>query len=82
MAKKQKDIAARRNLIGPRLRQKRRELDLTQEQLAERITELRMTQNTITKIETGYREVTDREVVALAQALGVAAGWLLGEDQK
>jgi len=78
MAKK----ATRRNLIGPRVRQKRREIDLTQEQLAERITELRMTQNIITKIETGYREVTDREVVALAQALGVAAGWLLWEDQK
>ena len=35
----------------------------------------------ISKIETGYREVTDKEAVALARALGVSAAWLLGETE-
>jgi transcriptional regulator with XRE-family HTH domain len=34
----------------------------------------------ISKIETGYREVTDVEVSAIARALGVPINWLFGED--
>ncbi|MGH2353837.1 MAG: helix-turn-helix domain-containing protein [Chloroflexota bacterium] len=33
----------------------------------------------IAKIESRLREVDDRELVALASALGVSAAWLLGE---
>ena len=36
----------------------------------------------ISKIEIGYREVTDVEVVAIARALGVSISWLYGENQK
>jgi len=37
---------------------------------------------TISKIETGYREVTDVEAVAIAKALGVTVGWLIGETEE
>ena len=33
----------------------------------------------ISKIETGYREVTDVEIVALAKALDVSVAWLFEE---
>ena len=40
---------------------------------------LRLERVTISKIETGYREVTDVEAMAIAKALGVSVGWLMGE---
>ena len=43
---------------------------------------LQLERPAISKIETGYREVTDKEVLALAKALGVSAVWLLGETNK
>jgi len=43
---------------------------------------LRIERATISKIETGYREVTDVEAAAIAQALGVTVGWLFGEGKK
>lgn len=36
---------------------------------------------TISKIETGYREVTDVEAMAIAKALGVTIAWLMGEGE-
>ena len=35
---------------------------------------------TISKIETGFREVTDIEAKAIAEALGVTIKWLYDED--
>jgi transcriptional regulator with XRE-family HTH domain len=37
---------------------------------------------TISKIEIGYREVTDIEAAAMARVLGVNIGWLFGENDK
>jgi hypothetical protein len=34
------------------------------------------------KIEMGYREVTDVEAKAIAEALGVTVAWLFGEGEK
>ncbi len=36
---------------------------------------------TISKIETGYREVTDVEALAIAKAMGVTISWLIGEGE-
>jgi HTH-type transcriptional regulator, cell division transcriptional repressor len=36
----------------------------------------------VAKIEIGLREVTDYELVRLAKALGVSAGWLVGETDQ
>ncbi len=42
---------------------------------------LRFERVTISKIEIGYREVTDVEVAAIAKALDVSIAWLFGEGE-
>jgi HTH-type transcriptional regulator, cell division transcriptional repressor len=55
---------------------------VTQADLAARlqIQGIKLDRVAISKIETGYREVTDFEVNAVAKALGVPINWLFGED--
>jgi transcriptional regulator with XRE-family HTH domain len=76
----------RRNIIGERVRLAREKAKplITQADLAARlqVEGLRLERVTISKIETGYREVTDVEAVAIAKALGVTVGWLLGETEE
>ncbi len=57
---------------------------VTQADLAARlqIEGTRLERVTISKIETGYREVTDVETVAIAKVLGVTVSWLLGESKE
>ncbi len=76
---------ARRNIIGERVRLARERAKplITQADLAARlqVEGLRLERVTISKIETGYREVTDVEALAIAKALGVTVSWLLGESE-
>ena len=76
---------ARRNVIGERVRLARERAKplITQADLAARlqIEGLRLERVAISKIETGYREVTDVEAIAIAKALGVTISWLLGESE-
>jgi transcriptional regulator with XRE-family HTH domain len=75
----------RRNIIGERVRIARERVKpiITQADLAARlqVEGLHLERVTISKIETGYREVTDVEVRAIAKALGISVSWLLGEDE-
>ena len=77
---------ARRNIIGERVRLARERAKplITQADLAARlqIEGLSLERVTISKIETGYREVTDVEAVAIAKALGITISWLLGESEE
>ena len=77
---------ASRNIIGKRLRiaRTRASPPITQGELAARlqVQGLPIERVTISKIETGYREVTDVEVAAIARILGVSVGWLFGADDK
>lgn len=54
---------------------------ITQADLAARlqVKELRVDRVTVSKIETGYREVSDIEAAAISEALGVSISWLFGE---
>lgn len=74
----------RRNVIGERvhLARKRAKPPITQADLAARlqVQGLKIERVTISKIETGYREVTDMEAAAIAKALGVSISWLYGEN--
>ena len=74
-----------RNIIGDRVRlaRKRAQPPITQEELAARlqVEGLSIERVTITKIETGYREVTDVEAAAIAKVLGVSLAWLFGEGK-
>ncbi len=57
---------------------------ITQTDLAARlqVQGLRLERVAISKIEIGYREVTDVEAVAIAKALGVSISWLFGEGEQ
>lgn len=74
-----------RNIIGDRVRLARKGANpqITQLDLAARlqIQGIELDRVTISKIETGYREVTDVEAKALAEALNVSIGWLYGESE-
>ena len=74
----------KRNIIGVRVNQARREAipPITQGDLIARLQVLMimLDQSTLSKIENQQRPVTDIELVALAKALKVSTGWLLGEE--
>ena len=75
---------ARRNITGERIKQARKTANpkITQTDLAVRLQlqGLQIERATISKIETGYREVTDVEVLAIAKALNVTISWLFNEE--
>jgi len=74
----------KRNIIGVNVSQARREAipPITQGDLIARLQVLgiMLDQSTLSKVENQQRPVTDVELVALAKALKVSTGWLLGED--
>jgi transcriptional regulator with XRE-family HTH domain len=71
------------NIIASRVRDARlsHKPPLTQDQLSGKLAAIGVSIDRagISKIETGARSVLDYEVKALAKALGVSSGWLLGE---
>ena len=71
------------NCSGLRIREKRIELNLSQEQLAAKLqlVGLDITQRAISRIETGLRVVPDFEISFFADALGVSPLWLLGLEE-
>ena len=76
----------RRNIIGKRVRLARKiaKPEITQNDLAARLQTqgLQLEQAAVSKIESGYREVTDVEVAIIAKALGVSINWLFDESDK
>jgi transcriptional regulator with XRE-family HTH domain len=73
-----------RNLIGDKVRQARlrHKPKVTQEDLLARLAVkgIDLEKTTISKIEAKTRPVTDIELVAIADALGVGILWLLGKE--
>lgn len=67
------------NLCGRRVAQYRKELHISQRELADRmqLIGLDMDKNAIQRIEAGKRFVTDIELVGLSQVLGVTLDTLL-----
>lgn len=72
------------NVVGPRVKEARMKHNppMTQEQLAIRLQLLnwQIDRFGVSKIERGERQVTDKEVLLLAEALSVSVAYLLGED--
>ena len=70
------------NCSGTRIRKKRQELHLSQEQLAAKLqlAGLEISQNSISRIENGLRVVPDYELPFFADALRVSPLWLLGRE--
>lgn len=71
------------NVVGPQVRQARLQAGLTQAQLAARleVRGIKIDRAGVAKIEGGWRQVSDVELLALADALGVSAAWLLEKPQ-
>jgi hypothetical protein len=71
------------NIVGPRIRQARKSHSprLSQDALSGRMAARGVTigRAGIAKIETGHRAVSDYEILAFAQSLGVPVLWLLGQ---
>jgi transcriptional regulator with XRE-family HTH domain len=72
-----------KNITGQRIKQarKRKRPALTQAELAAKVevAGVHVERAAIAKIETGRRLVTDFELKAIANALGVSVTWLLGD---
>jgi transcriptional regulator with XRE-family HTH domain len=72
------------NVVGPRIKEARlsHKPPLTQEHLASRLQILSwdIDRFGISKIERGMRQVTDKELLLLAEALGVSTSTLLGKE--
>lgn len=68
------------NVSGARIRQRREELRLSQEQLSARLQllGLELNQTVVSRVETGLRVVPDFELDYYARALDTDILWLLG----
>ena len=68
-----------KNIISARLKQARKEKNLSQSELAAKmqLCNINIDQQMISKIEKNMRQVTDYEVACLCKCLGVSSEWLL-----
>ena len=75
-----------KNLIGQRIKIARAMMNppISQADLLARLqlNEMQISQATLSKIETGTRAVSDKELVEIAKALDVDILWLLGKIEK
>lgn len=78
-------IVEKKNLVGGRVRQARKQTKppITQLDLVARlqVEGIRIDQSGLSKLESGDRPVTDTEVVALAKVLKISVAWLLEGDK-
>ncbi|MCI9578082.1 MAG: helix-turn-helix transcriptional regulator [Oscillibacter sp.] len=72
------------NCSGARIRERRKALHLSQEQLAAKLqlAGLDATQNMISRVEAGLRVVPDFELPFFADAMGVSPLWLLEREER
>lgn len=73
-----------KNVVGSRVRKARKQLNITQMELAARLQILGITidRSAIAKLEGGKRPVSDIEVAALAEVLKVPIAWLFEESRR
>ena len=79
------ESSGEKNLVSSRLIELRRQQNLSQRDLAHKLqlAGYDMDKNVITRIETSKRYVTDIELRALSQVLGVSYAYLIdGEDKQ
>lgn len=74
------DFEGKKNISGERIREARQRQRLSQSDLAARlqIAGVIIERDSVSRIEIGTRFVTDYEIVALSNILGVSVSWLLG----
>lgn len=74
------DFQGKKNISGERIREARVKLRISQSELAARlqVKGVNIERDSLSRIETGARFVTDYEIVVLSEILNVNALWLLG----
>ncbi len=75
------DFNGKKNITGVRIKEARKRLNLTQEDLAARMQTrgVVIERDSISRIEIGTRFVADYELLAFCKALGVSFDYLFGE---
>ena len=74
------DFNGKKNICGARVREARRKIGLSQQELAARlqVSGVNIERDSVSRIEIGTRFVADYELVALCEVLGVSPWELLG----
>ena len=74
------DFNGKKNICGPRVKEMRKKLQLTQEQVAAKlqIEGVIVERDCVSRIEIGDRFVADYELLVLAKILKVSPAYLLG----
>lgn len=77
------DYNGKKNISGSRIREARRKLDLSQDDLAARmqVEGIVIERDSISRVELGTRFVPDYEVPVFAKVLKVSVEWLLGLEE-
>ena len=76
------DFDGKKNICGKRVKEARKKLGLSQDDLAARlqVSGVIIERNSISRIESGARFVADYELLALSNILKVSPSYLLGLD--
>ena len=74
------DFDGKKNICGAKVREARKKLGLTQDDLAAKlqVSGVVLERNSISRIESGVRFIADFELLALSKILNVTPGYLLG----
>ena len=74
------DFNGKKNICGERVREARRRVGLSQQELAAKlqVSGVNIERDSVSRIEIGTRFVADYEIAALCEILGVTAEELLG----
>jgi transcriptional regulator with XRE-family HTH domain len=77
------DYNGKKNISGSRIREARRKLDLSQDDLAAKmqVEGIVIERDSISRVELGTRFVPDYEVPVFAKVLKVSVEWLLGLEE-
>ena len=77
------DFNGSKNISGKRIKEARRNMKLSQEELAARLQVMgvNIERDSLSRIEIGTRFVADYEIKALSQILKVTVAFLLGIDE-
>lgn len=72
-----------RNIVGNRIEERRKEIGIKQIELLEKLNErgIEFNASGLSKLEGQIRSVTDIELVAISEILGVSVNWLLGLEK-
>lgn len=77
------DYNGKKNISGSRIREARRKLDLSQDDLAAKmqVEGIVIERDSVSRVELGTRFVPDYEVPVFAKVLKVSVEWLLGLEE-